>query len=318
VADTARDRLDRILQILPLASRDGGISYDDLAATLGVTRRQLERDLAEITDREFYHPPGSGSDIQVGLDAERVRVWTTGHLRRPTRLVPGEAAALDLGVRILGAERGDTDLPGALRRLVESLAWDCADGLTQHVAADGDPGAGDAIRALMIDAARNRRPVSFRYMKPDAPEPEERTVEPYTVVYTEGRWYIMGRSPERDAVRAFRADRVLDAAVDPAATFEPPADFDPERFITAGRVYRAEEEIEVAVRYAPRIAPWFLERGEGERADDGSVTVRHRVADPGWIVRHVLQYGPEATVLEPAHIQELVAEAARRVLTPAD
>lgn len=69
----------------------------------------------------------------------------------------------------------------------------------------------------------------------------------------------------------------------------------------------------MAVRYGPRIARWFIERGQGAAADDGSVVVRHAVADPGWLVRHVLQYGPDAEVLEPSDMRRLVKQAAERV-----
>jgi hypothetical protein len=68
MADTALDRIERILQILPLAAREGGIGYDELAALLGVDRPQIERDLAEVTDRSSTTTPGA-TDIQVGLDA---------------------------------------------------------------------------------------------------------------------------------------------------------------------------------------------------------------------------------------------------------
>ena len=63
-------------------------------------------------------------------------------------------------------------------------------------------------------------------------------------------------------------------------TFEVPADFHPANYITEGRVYRADEEIEAVVRYSPRIARWIRERGPVEELEDGSVAVRLRVA-PG-------------------------------------
>ena len=50
------------------------------------------------------------------------------------------------------------------------------------------------------------------------------------------------------------------------------------------------------------------EREEVEEGPDGSVIVRHQVADPRWIVRHVLSYGPEAEILEPAEMRDLARE----------
>jgi predicted DNA-binding transcriptional regulator YafY len=61
------------------------------------------------------------------------------------------------------------------------------------------------------------------------------------------------------------------------------------------------------VRYSPRIARWIAEREGKALAADGSLTVEHPLADPDWAVRHVLQYGPDAEVLEPAAVrQEIV------------
>ncbi len=312
--DTALDRVERILHVLPLAARDDdGVAYDDLAARLGVSRRRLERDLAQVSEREFYHPAGEGDDIQVGLDAERVRVWTTGHLKRPPRLTPGEAAALDLGLRILAAEREDGQVPERLRSLLERVARVVPTELPDRIVADGDPDAADAIRALLVDAARRRRRVAIAYLKPDALAPEQRDVEPYAVVHARGKWYCLGNAPEKDDVRAFRVDRILQATLGDAA-FDPPADFDPGAWLDGGRVYRADEEVEVTVRYSPRVAPWLLERGEGEAQADGGVLVRHTVADPRWVVRHVLGYGPEAEVVAPEEAREWVVRAVEGVL----
>jgi predicted DNA-binding transcriptional regulator YafY len=313
MADTALQRIERILQILPHAAREGGIGFDELAAILGVDRDRIERDLTEVTDREFYHDAGTATDIQVALDADRVRVWTTGHLQRPLRLGPGEAAALDLGLRILAAERDDPDLPATMRRLLDQVAHSVPDDLLDRVAIDGDPGAADTLRALIIDAGRRHQRCRIRYLKPDAHAPEDREIDPYAVVYAEGRWYVVGHSPERHGVRAFRIDRILEAALAPES-FPPPDDFDPGEFMADGRVYRADHEVEVAVRYDGAAAPFLRERGHGEPLDDGAVLVRHRVADPAWLVRHVLQYGRHARVLEPHDFADLVRDAAARLL----
>ena len=108
-------------------------------------------------------------------------------------------------------------------------------------------------------------------------------------------------------MRVFRLDRVLEA--EPTAeTFEIPAGFDPADYVEEGAVFRAGEEVEAVVRYSRRIARWIAEREEAEEGPDGSVIVRHRVADPRWIVRHVLSYGPEAEILEPTEMRGLARE----------
>lgn len=312
MAETAREQLERLLQLIALAGREGGVAFDELTRQLGVDRGGLQRDLETLTARDFYLPAGALNDLQVTWDDERVHVWTTGALRRPTRLTAGETAALDLGLRLLAAEREEPGLTAAMRALLDRVARSAPDDLLERVAPDGDPGAADALRALIIDAARRRIRVRISYLKPGAEEPEDRRVEPYAVVHAEGRWYVIGRDPDVDGVRTFRTDRILDAALDDAV-FEVPADFDPDDHVRDGRAFSGGGETEVVVRYTGRAAPWLLERGEGEAQEDGSVVVRHRVADPGWLVRHVLGFGPDARVEEPGWVAELLAEAVRRI-----
>ena len=36
------------------------------------------------------------------------------------------------------------------------------------------------------------------------------------------------------------------------------------------------------------------------------MTAHHHVADPQWILAHVLQYGPDAEIVEPEELRELV------------
>ena len=64
------------------------------------------------------------------------------------------------------------------------------------------------------------------------------------------------------------------------------------------------------------MARWVAER-EGVPLDaDGTVTLEHPLADPHWALRHVLQYGPDAEVLEPAAVREAIAQGLGEILAP--
>jgi predicted DNA-binding transcriptional regulator YafY len=132
------------------------------------------------------------------------------------------------------------------------------------------------------------------------------------LVAASGRWYVLARCRRSAEVRAFRLDRIVALTLG-EERFEVPEDFDPRSHLSEGRVFRAEEEIEVRVRYSARIARWIVEKGPAEPAEDGSVQVRHRVADPRWVVRHVLQYGADAEVIAPPELRALVRDAVARV-----
>jgi predicted DNA-binding transcriptional regulator YafY len=122
------------------------------------------------------------------------------------------------------------------------------------------------------------------------------------MVHSEGCWYLLAHCILSEEVRTFRMDRVLDA--EPTGErFPAPEDFAAEAHIQGGRVFRADQTMEVKVRYSPVVARWIAEKEAAEVSDDGSLTVTYQVADPHWIVRHVLQYGPEAEVLDPEEVR---------------
>ncbi|HET7322331.1 MAG TPA: hypothetical protein VFI96_07555, partial [Longimicrobiaceae bacterium] len=111
---TAESQLSRVLELLPRAARSGGVSLSELARETGASEAEVLRELQEVFAREFYHPAGSGDEVQILIERDQVKVWTTGEFRRPPRLSPKEALALGLGLRILAAEQPEPARPGML------------------------------------------------------------------------------------------------------------------------------------------------------------------------------------------------------------
>lgn len=313
---TADEQLERILYLVPAAGGRAGRSLATLADALGVPPEQVLRDLEEVTARAYYHPAGSVDALQITIEGDRVRVWTTGEFRRPVRLSPLEALALALGLRTLAAAepaRRDELLEFAQRMEGAVASTSPEDLLKRFAVDDGAPDDGGVLGLLRRAAAEHRR-CRIRYVVSGASEAETRVICPYTVAWANGAWYVIAHCTSRNGVRLFREDRIVEAGL-LDETFELPPDFDPTEYVRDGRIYRAAEEVEVVVRYSPRIARWIREKGPVEEQNDGSVVVRLRVADPRWLVRHVLRYGTEAEVLEPREFRTLVAAAARRIAT---
>jgi proteasome accessory factor C len=314
-AEVATDRLDRILYALPRARREGGVRLADLAAELGVDEPRILDDIAVVTGRAYTHPAGWVNDLEMYVDEGRVEAWTGGEFDRPVRLSPREGLALALALRLLAAGM-DTARRDAVRelagRLDAALTAFPSEPLTAGIALDGGEPHGDGALGIFRDAIAERRRCRIRYLKAGGPEPETRIVAPYALALASGRWYLVGHSAEPDAVRVFRLDRALEIEL----TGEPysiPDDFDPRDYLEGGIVFRPGEEREAIVRYSPRIARWIAEGEQVEELPDGSVVVRRTVADPGWIVRHVLSYGLDAELLEPEDLREAVREKVREM-----
>lgn len=314
----ATDQLLRLLRILPLAGRKDGLSYDEAAAICSTSSEQIQKDLQVLTGRSEYLPAGRSDDVQIIMDADRIRIFSPGGFGRPIRLTQDEQLAVALALRCRGLS--DEDRAELCAEIERSLAFSqrqSANGTSvtsppdvpmEFVSGRPDP---EGMEACFTRGVVERRRVQFGYVKSHGAAPEVRTLEPVRTVHAEGEIYVVGFDVDRQKYRLFRVDRVLGCKL-LETTFEPDPDFDVESMIRDGRVLLRtdDEEYELAeVRYSSRVSRWVRERYSGDDGDEGSYTVRHELFSQEWLVRHVLQFGPDAEVLSPPAVRERVREA---------
>ena len=137
------------------------------------------------------------------------------------RVRPDDYCLPDLGL--------STDETAALRVAVSaiSLGDHTGEGALMKLGGVGDQASAPIASlpiapalATLFDAFRRRAVVNFTYRG------ETRTLEPWGLSSKRGHWYVVGFDRVRDAVRAFRADRIDgDVEVAEADAFEVPADF---------------------------------------------------------------------------------------------
>lgn len=325
---TAEAQLLRLLWLIPAAARPGGVSLEDAAERLGVSVTQLHKDVRALTEREFYLPAGAAEGLQISL-TDRLEVHDRGIFTRPPRLTQRELLCVLLALR-----QGPDPDPELVGKLEGKLAFPSGKKAGGGGAGEAvpislpdleEPPRPDAARAVLRRGWRERRPCVFGYLKPDAPAPELRRLHCWALVHAEGRWYACGLDPDAGEPRYFRVDRILEARLEgEAGAYEIPDDFDPSEVLDGARVFRIPGEAagagdsagddatgpadvpHVTVRYAPSVAPWVREQWAGEPDGNGGYEVRHPVGDPGWVIRHVLQYGPEAEVVAPEEMRAAV------------
>lgn len=309
---SAAEQLHRILHLIPALADDREHRVEEVARQAGVDRRTLMGDLRALADRTDV-PAGFIEGFSVWLEGETVSVHASQFLR-PMRLTRSEVLALDLGLGMLRAERPPEEhraIDGARSRLRDVLAK-----LPGEVVEDGDHQALTGadlpapLLAAMRTAARDRRKLRLHYHKPDDTAPQSRVVCPYALVFASGMWYLVAHGDESDGLRIFRADRVQDAGVTDAR-FTMPPEFSLGSVLTGGRAFWAEDAGRLVVRYTPRVARWIAEREGRTPAADGSLTIEYPLADVDWAVRHVLQYGPDAEIVEPEEARAAVRERLR-------
>jgi proteasome accessory factor B len=185
--------------------------------------RMFERDKTEL--RELGVPletgPASGFDTADGYRIAR-QDYELGEID----LEPDEAAAVALAARLW-----DTPgLAGAAQGAVVKLR---AAGVEVDEAGGGP--VQPRVRAVepafapLLAAVQARRAVTFPHRR-GGPTGElaRRTVEPWGVVSSRGRWYLVGHDRDRAAVRSFRLSRIADPVtpVGPPGAVQVPPDVD--------------------------------------------------------------------------------------------
>ena len=311
MSETASTQLNRIVTVVSELSRreaagEPALTLAEVAAGQGTNSEQVQRDIRALTQASDEPDAEWLQSLSIWQKHDRVAVSSRGPFRRPIRFTGDELLALQVG---LASEEGGASA------LSSELAVMVRRGAPAAAAFDVGPAAG-AGEAEVADLARRAvdegRLLSILYTGERDRAGTARSVEPHQVVLAEGRVYIVAWCRKSAGWRNFRADRVIEAVLE-RGTFQPRVDFVP--FAEGEAVFRADADAvdEVAVKFSADIARWLEERyPDARRETDGSAVVTFRVADPSWLVRHVLQYGPDAEVLAPAEYREAVCRAVER------
>lgn len=303
----ATDQLRRILFLIPRLADGEPHSLEQVSRLAGVDREVVLRDIESISER-FEVPGGFVEGLQIYIEADDVSV-VPNHFLRPMRLTRSELLALELGLAMLRGERPQEEhraIDGAVARLRGALArlpdQEVADDF--RVASLSAAGDLEHLRRLR-EAFRTRRKVRLGYRKAGEEEESTRVICPYGIVFANGMWYAVAHCESSDGLRIFRLDRVEEVEL-LDARYASPRGFSLDAVVKHGKAFQSSGTETLRVRYSPRIARWIAEREGKPLKEDGSLVLEHPLADEEWALRHLLQYGPDVTVLDPPGMREAI------------
>ncbi|WP_432083943.1 helix-turn-helix transcriptional regulator [Streptomyces sp. WAC 04229] len=308
----------RLLRLLSLLQAHREWSGTDLADRLGVSPRTVRRDVDRL--RELGYPvnasPGTGGGYQLGAGAELP----------PLLLDDDEAVAVAVGLRAAAGQGvegiGETSvralakleqvLPNRLRRRVGALTAFTVPMLRDPASAAVDPAVLTELAHLCRDGERLR----FGYRDHDGGE-SRRTVEPYRLVCSERRWYLVAFDLDRADWRTFRADRITPRPPHGPRFVprEPPAE-DLAAYVSEGvstRAYATHATVRLFVplaEAAERISPTA---GVLEAEGPACCLLRTGAGSLEVMVVHVMLLGFDFEVLEPAALTEAMRAARDRL-----
>ncbi|WP_431235218.1 helix-turn-helix transcriptional regulator [Mycolicibacterium psychrotolerans] len=299
----------RVLQLLGLLQSRRVWSGAELAERLGVTARSVRRDVERLRDLGYpvHASTGPGGGYQLGA----------GAALPPLLLDSDEAVAMAVCLRLAagGSVAGvgeaalraltklDQVMPARLRSQVAAV-HDATVTLTPEAESPVDP----EVLMTLARACRDSEHVGVDYVD-RAGAPTSRRLEPYQLVTTGRRWYLLAYDRDRDDWRSLRLDRMAQVrakgstftareAPDAAAYVRRAITTSPYRYITRVRFHAAKNIMEQ--HFSPTTVT--IE-------DDGptACVVVTGADDPKALVLHLAMPGIAFEILEP----DEVADAAR-------
>lgn len=318
VPDDGRGTTERVLTLLGLLQRRRVWTGPELAARMRVTTRTVRRDVDRL--RALGYPVhsnhGAGGGYQLGagqtlppllLDDEEVIAVAAALLAGAGDAGTGGEAALRTLTKL------DQVLPARLRGDVRALAASVESFGRERLPADPD------VLMEVAQACRDGVELGFDY-RTRAGAAGRRRVEPYRLVASERRWYLLAFDRDRDDWRTFRLDRMSDVR---ARTWR----FTPRPVPTRAAAYVQES---VADRVYPRHAR-FLVRATADVVgaqvppsaavvvprDEATCEIRAGGHDLDLLLLHVTLLGHEFEVLEPAELAERCEVMAARLRSAA-
>ena len=207
----ATDRTERLLNLVicllgarrPVsraALREGIPGYGDAASDESF-ERMFERDKEEL--RQMGIPVETVVNVQGEVEGYLIDEAT--YAMPAIDFDAAERAVLGLAARAWSEAALAAEAGAALRKI------EAATGERWSPLIPGGPAAGEEALPVIWEAIRSRSVVRFDYLARGREAVEERVVEPWATAYREGAWYLVGRSRERGAGRAFRLSRIQGA-----------------------------------------------------------------------------------------------------------
>ncbi|MFE9685088.1 helix-turn-helix transcriptional regulator [Streptomyces sp. NPDC006285] len=308
----------RLLQLLSLLQTPREWPGGELSDRLGVSRRTVRRDVDRLRELGYPVQATKGTDGGYRLVA--------GKAMPPLVLDDEEAVAIAVGLRagaghaVEGVDEASVRalakleqvLPSRLRHRVATLQA----ATTPLTTGDGASIAPETL-TVMASTIAGRERLRFAYRAKDGADSRRQT-EPYRLVSTGRRWYLVAYDLGREDWRTFRVDRVSD----PFATG---ARFTPRELPTGDAaeylrqsMYRRQETYEFDVTFlapadfiAARLPAWL---GTPETVDDQRCRLRASTGDAvEWMAVRLAMADCEFTVHGPPELVRCVRDLGGRL-----
>lgn len=306
----------RLLQLLSLLQVHREWTGSALAERMDVTERTVRRDIGKL--RSLGYPisasPGVAGGYQLGAGAQLP----------PLLLDDGEAIAVALGLATIAsgpiAGIGEASVR-ALAKLEQVLPprlrprFSALKGSVSTLAAPTSLVDPDCLTAIS-SAVSQRRAIGFTYGNSDGVT-SRRVVEPYRLVDTGRRWYLVAWDTMREDWRTFRVDRISSAPTERHKYLPRPLPTENLVDYVQQSITRSPYRYDVVVRFHAPLARIAEHIGPSlaQLQPDGP---EQTILRAGWdsldySLMHLSMLNVDFDVLEPVELRERARQMAARL-----
>ncbi len=305
--------------------REAVEGYHDLSDS--AFERTFERDKDEL--RALGVPIEVGSFDAFFDDEPGYRIKASEFELPPVELDADEAAVVGVAARVWQHASVAESTQSALAKLrAAGVEPDTSQLATLEPSVQAREEAFEPLWTAVLDRVR----VSFTYRGS-----EKRTLEPWGMTASKGRWYVIGFDTDRQATRMFKLTRITDKPrrLSKVGAYEVPEDLDlralarsldprePHRTATIAVRAGKGPTLRRQSRPADDSGTVGTELGEPEAAATAEVAgvrlpvgfevLRVAYSDRHSLAEEVVRYGADAIVLDPPEVRERVLDMLARV-----
>jgi proteasome accessory factor B len=324
---TQSERVDRLLNML--RANHFGLAMAELASTLGVSTKTLQRDRDVLAERghETYLD-GEGVGRRLRLREDELGLTTVV-------LDQSERFAL-LALREVFEVLRDTPLREGVASLLDKveggLSKDARARVAQNRARfvylpEGGPkryeGKQEVLDGLWDGVLRSRR-LRYRYER-EGKATRKGMFEAYAMVLYKQGLYVVGRDIDCDtSPRVFAVERFTKAEPQKSEGFEVPKGFDAKQFFDgAFGIFQGAERIEVVIDFRQHTRELLSSRAWHttqtiESLPSGDLRFRMQVSHLGQVLPWLLSWGADARPVAPAALVSAYADAVKEMAARAE
>ncbi|WP_127585636.1 helix-turn-helix transcriptional regulator [Paenibacillus koleovorans] len=304
------DKVIRLYHIINAIQAQPGISAADLAFKCEVDVRTIYRDLRLLDSIAPITNEGKGTGYR----------FIGKFFMHPLNFTEQEALAFSLLPSVVDEDKLPPGFQTAYDKVMATHTIDktrnssMLESIT-NIIQMGTPAYRKESRNFLqpiIRAILEQKTILTLYRTQSRNETSEREIAPYYLVPREQRFYLIGYCYLKKDIRTFRISRFL--AVELTTRIFDKGDFSIKRYLrNTWSIEQGAREITFKVRFSKEVARNIKEEElfvhpRIKDLKDGSMLFEVTVNNEKEFIRWILQYGPEAEILEPVSVRNLLRD----------